>query len=177
MRSARRIREMGLGARPVVRMARSIAIAFIIALSPSIARAHPLHTSFAQLAVDTETGAVNVSLRVFIDDFSAAAAQWSKRNPGESGMSAAVAYARASFTIRESSGRAIILQSCGEKRVGDLMYVCLRGKLSPRASVSTVLSRPLVEKFDDQVNIVQVTYSNRKANLLFTRGDKEKRLP
>lgn len=161
----------------MVRTVRSIALAFFVAFSPTIARAHPLHTSFAQLTVDAETGAVNVSLRVFIDDFSAAAAQWSKRNPRESGVSSAVAYARASFLLRESTGRHLALQSCGEKRVGDLMYLCLHGRLSPGASVSAVLSTPLAEKFDDQVNIVQASYSKRKANLLFTRGDREKRLP
>ena len=160
----------------MVNASRCIAIATMLTLIPAVARAHPLHTSLAQMTIDTRTGAVSVSLRVFVDDFTAAANHWSKDKRVES-QTTAFAYARASFVIRESSGRIVPLRSCGEKRVGDLLYVCLAGRASSNASVSAVLSRVLTEKFADQVNIVQATYSGRRASLLFTPGDREKRLP
>ena len=148
----------------------------MLTLIPAVARAHPLHTSLAQMTVDTGTGAVSVSLRVFVDDFTAAANHWSKNKRVDS-QATAFAYAQASFVVRESSGRIVLLRSCGEKRVGDLLYVCLAGRASPNASVSAVLSRVLTERFDDQVNIVQASYSGRRANMLFIPGDREKRLP
>ena len=160
----------------MVNAARWAAIATMLTTIPSAALAHPLHTSLAQMTIDARTGTVNVSLRVFVDDFTAAATNWSKHRRVEPAM-AAFAYARASFVVRESTGRIVPLASCGEKRVGDLMYVCLAGRISPNNSVSSVVSRVLTEKFDDQVNIVQASYSGRKANLLFTTGDGEKRLP
>lgn len=155
---------------------RWIAIAVIPFAIPQVARAHPLHNSLAQLTVDARTGAVSVSLRVFADDFTAAARNWSMKEPMRS-KSAAFDYARASIVIRESGGRIVPLSSCGEKRSGDLMFVCLAGRISPNSSVSAVLSRVLTEKFDDQVNIVRASYSGRRVSLLFTAGDGEKRLP
>ena len=160
----------------MVSASRWIAVATMLFAVPAAARAHPLHTSLAQLTVDARTGAVNVSLRVFVDDFTAAADSWSVNRRLGSG-SAAFAYARASIVIRESSGRTVPLSFCGEKRSGDLMHVCLAGRISPNSSVSAVLSRVLTEKFDDQVNIVQASYSGRRVSLLFTAGDGEKRLP
>jgi hypothetical protein len=162
----------------MVRPVRAIVISLSVAAAlPSIAVAHPLHTSLAQMTVDSRTGIVDVSLRVFVDDFTAATQQWMRRNSSRPGATLPIAYARASFIVRESTGRVLILRSCGEKRVGDLMWICLRGRLSPNATASAVLSRLLVEKFDDQVNIVQASYSGRRANLLFTAGDGEKQLP
>ena len=134
---------------------------------------HPLHTSFAQVAFDARARTVDVSLRVFIDDYTSAAETWARAKGVRSDQIAA--YATASFTLREATGRAIALQSCGEKRVGDLMWICLRGKMSSRPS--TVVSRIMFERFDDQVNIVQTSYDGRKSNLLFTSDDREKRIP
>ena len=160
----------------MVSAARWIVIASMLTAIPCVALGHPLHTSLAQMTIDARTGAVNVSLRVFVDDFTAAATDWSK-NKRILPTAIAFSYARASFVVRESTGRVVSLESCGEKRVGDLMYVCLVGRISAKNSVSSVVSRVLTEKFDDQVNIVQASYSGRKANLLFTPGDGEKRLP
>ena len=161
----------------LVRASRWMCVALVI-VAPAIAAAHPTHTSLAQMTVDSRTGVVDISLRVFADDFTAAAEDWRRRNSSSNAVTPRrAAYARASFVVRESTGRSVTLQSCGERHVGNLMWICLRGRLSPRASIATVLSRVLVEKFDDQVNIVHASYSNRKANLLFTAGDGEKRLP
>jgi len=138
--------------------------------------AHPLHTSFAELNFDPRTKTVQVSLRVFVDDYSAAAAAWARRSV-QPKVSPLIAYATSSFTLRDANGRAVSLQSCGDKRVGDLMWLCLRGAFTGNPEGSRIVSRILFERFDDQVNIVQASYNGRKSNLLFTSGDKEKRIP
>ena len=137
-----------------------------------LAALHPLHTSFAQLTIDSRARSIEVSLRVFVDDFTEAASVWAKAK--RAGSSTA-GYARAGLTLKDAKGRTIALETCGEKRVGDLMWLCFRARLTER--VSLVASRILFEKFDDQVNIVQATYDGRKSNLLFAPGDGEKRLP
>ena len=134
---------------------------------------HPLHTSFAQVSFDTRTKTVDVSLRVFIDDYTSAAEAWARTKGVRSDQNAA--YATAAFTLRETTGKAIAFQSCGEKRVGDLMWICLKGKTSSKPS--TVISRIMFERFDDQVNIVQTSYDGHRSNLLFTSDDREKRIP
>jgi hypothetical protein len=136
---------------------------------------HPLHTSFAQVSFDTRARTVDVSLRVFVDDYTTAAESWARTNRSHS-ASPLVGYATASFTLRGSNGP-VVFQSCGDKRVGDLMWVCLRGQFAGKPSGSTVISRILFERFDDQVNIVQTSYDGRKSNLLFTSDDGPKRIP
>lgn len=135
--------------------------------------AHPLHTSFAQVIFDTRAKTVDISLRVFVDDYTSAARAWAKAN--RSTLSLAD-YATASFTLRGSNGP-VAFQSCGDKRVGDLMWVCLRGRFAGKPSGATVISRILFERFDDQVNIVQTSYDGHKSNLLFTSDDSPKRIP
>jgi hypothetical protein len=137
---------------------------------------HPLHTSFAQVTFDTRARTVEVSLRVFVDDYTSAAESWA-RGGNSRANSPLVGYAVASFVLRESNGHTVALRSCGGKRVGDLMWLCLRGQLSTTPRNSSVISRVLFEKFEDQVNVVQTAYDGRKANLLFTSDDTEKRIP
>ena len=153
----------------------AIALAFLIYMAPTAAFAHPLHTSFATLTVDERTGIVEVSLRVFVDDFTSAANEWARKQ-SRTNASPTIGYALASFILRDTQRMAVRLQSCGQKQVGDLMWVCLRGRLSPKSAVSAVASRILTEKYADQVNIVQASYARRRSNLLFTAGDGEKRL-
>ena len=137
---------------------------------------HPLHTSLAQVSFDTHAKTVNISLRVFVDDFTRAASTWARGNPAR--MSAPITgYATAAFTLREAGGKAVQLRSCGEKRVGDLMWVCLSGQTTKTPAGASVISRILFDQFEDQVNIVQTSYDGRKANLLFTSDDSEKRIP
>ena len=137
---------------------------------------HPLHTSFAQVTFDRRARTVDVSLRVFVDDYTSAAESWARGSASRS-ASPLVGYAVASFALRESSGRKVALQSCGDKRVGDLMWLCLRGQATATPHGATVISRILFERFEDQVNIVQTSYDGRKSNLLFTSDDREKRIP
>ena len=138
---------------------------FVLALA-----AHPLHTSFAQVTFDTRAKTVDVSLRVFVDDYTSAAEAWAKANRSTLPL---VGYATASFTLRGPNGH-VVFHSCGEKRVGDLMWLCLRGQFTAKPSGSKVISRILFERFDDQVNIVQTSYDGHRSNLLFTSDDSEK---
>ena len=148
----------------------------LIATAAAAIAMHPLHTSFAQVTFDQRNRSVEVSLRVFIDDYTSAAGQWA-RSARKKTIAPELEYALATFTLRDQSGNVIALASCGEKRVGDLMWLCLRGHFATRPAGARVISRILFEKFDDQVNIVQASYDGRKANLLFTSDDTEKRLP
>lgn len=154
-------------------MPKAILIASIITIF------HPLHTSLAELSF-TSGGAVSVTLRVFADDYAAAAEDHRKRSIPSAGARAVASpvagYALASFTIADESGRTIPLRECGGKRVADLMWLCFRGHVRRTPAGLRVSSRILFDMFDDQINIVQVTYGGRKTNLLFTRGDESRTL-
>ncbi len=158
-----------------------VAVAATLLVSPRFvanesASAHPLHTSLAELVVDQKTGAVQLSLRVFVDDFTKAAIafqqkQKSVRPPSTALQSPLVLYATAGFALTDSRGRRVAFTSCGGKRVGDLMWLCFRGQMTPATGGFRVASQVMFDTFRDQINIVQATYGSRKVNLLFTPGE------
>ena len=156
-------------------------------LSPAVMRseraeAHPLHTSLAELTYDARTGAVHLSLRVFVDDFTRASVAFQQKQrsvrPVSTGpaQSPLVSYALASFLLTDSRGRGVAFASCGGKRVGDLMWLCFRAQAAPGEKLS-VLSKVLFDNFKDQINIVQAKSGDRHANLLFTPGGTAKSIP
>jgi hypothetical protein len=130
----------------------------------SVASAHPLHTSLAQVEVNTRNRTVSVSLRVFADDFTKAAARARLSLP---------AYVATTFKIFDDSGTQVPMQSCGEKHVGDLIWLCFVAK-TPEPKSITLWSGVLFETFKDQINVVQTTIDGKKGNLLFIPGDKAK---
>lgn len=140
------------------------------------AEAHPLHTSLAELAYDKKTGAVQLSLRVFVDDFTRAAVAFQKKQNSARPVSASpaqsplIGYAVSSFVLTDAQGRRVAFASCGGKRVGDLMWLCFRGQVAGGGPLR-VLSQVLFDNFKDQINIVQATVGDHKSNLLFTPGE------
>lgn len=158
-----------------------------LTLSPAFMRseqaeAHPLHTSLAELTYDAKTGATQLSLRVFVDDFTRAAIAFQKKQNAVRAVSAGaqqsplVGYALASFVLTDSQNRRVGFSSCGGKRVGDLMWLCFRGQAAPGGRLR-VLSQVLFDNFKDQINIVQASSGDRHANLLFTPGEAAKPIP
>lgn len=150
-------------------------------LASERAEAHPLHTSLAELTYDAKTGAVGLSLRVFVDDFTRASIAFEQARKGVRPVSAGpaqsplVAYSLASFALTDSKGHRVGFSSCGGKRVGDLMWLCFRGQAAPGGALR-VVSQVLFDNFKDQINIVQAVSGDRRVNLLFTPGEAPKKL-
>ena len=129
--------------------------------------AHPLHTSLTQVSFDASRRNVSVSIRAFADDLSMAAKA--------SGLSPAD-YAARAFRLTNSRGVAIRLSRCGEKRVGDLVWLCFRGSVGSHQDDLRVSSTILFEKYKDQVNVVTVMGARGARNFLFTPGDSPRQL-
>lgn len=166
---------------PAIRLvALSAFVAFLATGSAGVANAHPLHTSFAEIRHDPKTGTLIISLRVFVDDFTKASNSFQQRlisrNPRAPMQSPLVAYAIASLTIADAAGKPFALESCGGKRVGELMWLCLKARVpSPPKSIR-VSNRILFDTFKDQINVVQAKFGNAGSNALFTPGDGVKQL-
>jgi hypothetical protein len=131
--------------------------------------AHPLHTTLTQLAYRDADRSVEVTIRVFADDFRAVLTR-------DVTDSAAAAYLRSAFTLTDRAGRPVAVVWCGMKRTGDLLWLCLRAPAPRGMSGLRVRVALLFDRYDDQINIVQVTYHGRRVSLLFTRGDASKPL-
>jgi len=143
------------------------------------APAHPLHTTLTELTYVGATSTAQVSLRVFADDFGAAAGRRAGVQPAIDHSvpdSVALAYVRKTLTILDGEGRSLALAWCGRRRTGDLVWICLRAAAPGGLTGARVHARMLFELYDDQVNIVQVAGGTRRQTLLFTKGDGPKGL-
>ena len=158
---------------------RALAVAVVLLLGPAVrtAVAHPLHTTLTQLAYDASARVLNVTVRVFADDFGAAvmgrrvAAEFV---PPDSAM---MRYVGGRFALHGPRGESIPLRWCGMRREGEAMFLCLRAGGQPSPAGARMRNALLTEVFADQVNIVQASYGGAKRTLLFTPRDGMKPLP
>ena len=149
------------------------------ALPLALATAHPLHTSLAEIVYDPAAKEIRVSIRVFVDDLTRASNAYNRAHPTGafySVLSPDLGYVLASFAVTDRRGRRLSLETCGEKRVGDLMWICLRARAPDGAVGLRVTHKVLFDLYADQINIVQAAYNGKRISLLFTRGDGFKRL-
>jgi hypothetical protein len=157
----------------MVTIARSVAALAVVAAfgaaTVRAATAHPLHTTLAELRVDATRHTVRATIRLFADDLATALPR------GVTTESRAAAYVASAFTL-SSAGRAVALRSCGVRRGGDLIWVCLES--ATPADVTHLRARDalLVEAFADQVNIVQIGDGPGRKTVLFLKGDRDKPL-
>ena len=151
----------------------AVVAAFMVAeptvTAPGVLR-HPLHTTLAVVTLARD-GRVDVSLRAFVDDYTAAAQAHARGATVTDDVLAR--YALSSFILRDAHGNPIRLQSCGVRFEADLVWICLKGAARP-ATRLRAMNTMLFETFADQVNIVQVVRDGRRASVLFTRGDEAK---
>jgi len=158
-----------------------LALAAIVSTANSV-NAHPLHTSLAEMVYDPAAKEIRISIRVFVDDLTKASNAYNRSHwlgaprIGSSVQSPILDYVLASFVVTDRRGRPVSLASCGDKRVGDLMWVCLRAPAPGGPVGLRVAHKVLFDLYADQINIVQAAYGGRRISLLFTRGDGSKRL-
>ena len=157
----------------VSRWLRAVAGTALLLLSfHRAAAAHPLHTTLTEITADPARRALHIVIRVFADDFARAAT--ASRRPG-SGAPDAATYLRGAFVLTEGR-RALPLRSCGTRRSGELLWLCLEAD-APASLASLQLRDALLwELFDDQVNIVRSMLGRTPRSMLYTRGDKAKAL-
>jgi hypothetical protein len=156
------------------------ALALVIVVRPSEAASrHPIHSTLTEVR-SLASGAAEISVRVFADDFSAAVSRHARRTPRADHVvddSAAFAYTMAALRVRDRAGRAVALAWCGSRRTGDVVWLCLRSTMPVALGGLEIQNRLHADLYTDQINIVQATYSGRRESLLFTVRDGVKRLP
>lgn len=136
--------------------------------------AHPLHTTITELTEDRAKGTVRAVVRVFADDFGTVVARRSRGAPLTDAN--AFAYVSSTFSFIDRTGRTLSVQSCGIRRTADLVWVCVEARSPAGLAPLSVRNAVMCDLFDDQVNVVQGTVSGARRSLLFTRGDRAKRL-
>lgn len=170
---------MGGGAQPVVTW-RALLLVTVLAAAPvRDARAHPLHTTLTELTEDRTLGSVRAMIRVFADDFGTAVARHASGRPlapGAAWDAAAFAYVASTFTVTDRAGRSVALRTCGIRRTGELVWLCVEATSAGGLAPLKVRNALLTDLFDDQVNVVQAVMAGSRRSVLFTRGDRAKTL-
>jgi len=166
---------MGGGAGAVVtRGLLAVAAASLaIAASPARSSAHPLHTTLADVSIGAD-GALRITLRAFIDDFSAAVARHAgKARPVDFAIADPdiASYVAATVVIEDSNGRAVPLVWSGARRTGDLVWVTVRAPTIHSLKGIRVSYSTLFDAYRDQVNILQTNDGGRRRTVLFTASD------
>jgi hypothetical protein len=148
-------------------------VSVAIGVTASRAYSHPLHTTLSELTVAPD-GTVQIVLRAFVDDFSAAVVGHTGPMPAPVVTppdSATARYLSASVALTDVSGRRVALTLAGVRRSGDLVWLTLRFPASRTATGARLTNRVLFERYDDQVNIVQTFVAGKRRTLLFTKRD------
>ncbi len=141
------------------------------------AHAHPLHTTLTQVSIDARDGSARVVIRAFIDDFGAAAARLTgKSQSPDHSVSEGVlqAYVAAKVALVDAHNQRVPLSWEGVRREGDVVWLTLRAPTVKALRGVRFGTALLFEKFEDQVNIVQVSDGSARRSMLFTRGDSGK---
>jgi hypothetical protein len=149
----------------------------LLLLSPGSAGAHPMHTSLTRIRVEAD-GRLAVSIRTFADDFSAAVANATKgsRTADYRVRDVDAAEYLSRRVILSINGRRIPLELTGQRRDGDVTWLDLRGAYNGSLNGARIANRLLMERYRDQVNIVQVTLGDASRTLLFAGADHDKTL-
>jgi hypothetical protein len=142
--------------------------------SPQKAAAHPLHTTFTDVAVDPVHGGLRLTIRVFADDFRVAASKLARTRAGtHRALSDSVSawYVSARVQLLDARGRRAPLVWGGVRRDGETLQLTLYAPSVRSMAGARVGNGLMVELFDDQINIVRVERGERRSTLLFTKRD------
>jgi hypothetical protein len=144
----------------------------LLALSTSDLRAHPLHTSYTEIARD-RTGRLMISIKVFSDDFQSALVQSGDNERLQpNGEENVRRYVERALLVRTSDGSKVSLNWCGVRAEGTQLIICVMTSSAIRGPIrmSNLL---LLERFADQINIVRWTTSSGTRTLVLTQRSRE----
>lgn len=140
---------------------------------PTVTAAHPLHTTFTDVAIDSARGGLRLTLRVFADDFGTAAMRHARLPaPAEGPLfeRAAARYITSRVQLLDAGGRVTSLEWGGARREGETILLTLFAPGVRSLSGLRIANSLMFELFDDQINIVR-TVSGERRTLLFTKRD------
>ena len=154
----------------------AFAVTLLVAAPGERAVAHPIHMSFTEIRFIESGKSLELSVRVFADDFQTAAARYSLAR-GLAHDVREFSYLHANIRIIGNGGPPISLVPCGVERTGDMLRFCLRARAISSGKKFRISNTLMTELFDDQVNVVQSITGNRRASRIFVGGDGWKAIP
>ena len=154
---------------------------FAALLSPNVF-AHPLHLSIAEASYNRAAQTLEISVRVFADDFAAKLSSRSGRRislektPAPEIDALSFAYLGATFTVKSASGTPLPLRWVGREfdEKENYLWFHIEVALPGGPSGARIFHGVLTDEFDDQLNSLFVRDGKQSATLVYFPQRSEK---
>jgi len=136
--------------------------------------AHPVHTSVTQMQYNATDKTFEVSLRVFTDDLEEALTkennnQRVRLNDKDANNPLVERYIRKHFGLANASRQRKPFRYLGKEQEMDATWIYVEVPYNEPVEGSILQQSLLTELFDDQVNLVNVSYLSQKKTVLFRK--------
>jgi len=144
----------------------------------SAARRHTFHTSLTRIDYNAREKLAEISIQVFTHDLVPALERFAKKNvdlektPDIDKL--ILKYLDANFILKDKKGAAKKLVWVGKKQTVDTAYIYVEILMDTDFDGFTLQNTIFFESFPKQVNLVVARYNEKKVDLKFNVGDKEK---
>ncbi|UBM57699.1 hypothetical protein LAG90_12840 [Marinilongibacter aquaticus] len=133
---------------------------------------HDFHTSLTEIRMNAQTGSLEVTIRVFSDDFQRAlenAYPEEEIDLNNAGLESLVErYIKKKFAFVKEK-EVIFGKYLGKEVESDVSWLYIELKSPERLKGYSLLNTLFLELFDDQNNIVNIIYPDKKETLLFNK--------
>ncbi len=150
----------------------------LFTFAPPIAARHTFHTSLTRIDYNAKEKIAEISIRLFTHDFIPALERFAKKNVDlektPDADSLILKYLDANFILKDKTGAAKKLVWVGKEQKVDAVYVYVEIPLVEDFDGYTLQNTIFFEMFPKQENVVIARYSEKKVDLIYKIGDKEK---
>ena len=135
---------------------------------------HAFHTSLAEVRYNAKSKVLEVSLRVFTDDLEEALSKEAQRkirlDASNQNDQLLAAYVKKQFGLLDQHGRKKAMTWVGKELEADATWIYLEIPLTENLGGLRLQHALLMDLFDDQTNMVNLTYFSAKKTYLFKSG-------
>lgn len=128
--------------------------------------AHPLHSSYAEIARD-RSGAVVMHVRLFADDFGALLDSLRSSSGAPSRDPVARQYVQRQLALTSGDGAVIPTTWCGMRSERNVVWVCVR-TANPIVGAFRLRNALMFDRFTDQISIIRWTGRKETRTLILS---------
>ncbi|PJJ47913.1 DUF6702 family protein [Hymenobacter chitinivorans] len=161
---------------------RGLLLAALLTLLSFAALAHAYHASIMEVRYNTQKQQLEISLKVFTDDFEKALSVGQPRSisfettPRAQVTQLTTELLRKSLAFSTRPGETLPLQLIGFEKDHEAHWLYLAVKLPKPTNTLLLRHKLLTETFADQMNIVNLDAGGKKQSALFREGNEEQKL-
>ncbi len=141
---------------------------------------HEFHTSFMTIEQNREEKLLEITLKVFTHDLvPTLTARLNKQidlGAGDEIDTEIIKYIREHFSLKTAKGETPEFEWVGKELDAQVVYFYLEIPFEGELENATVSNSLFFERFKQQINYVSLKFDEKKADLVFKVGEKEKKI-